>query len=151
DRAGGVARPVLEIQDVNWTLVNDPLQVIAFQGDGRSPLGPVKWTGSLRRDQGPSPGVTELPDFHLTQPPIRALVKPAPELAEYVKDSEARGNAKLELRYQPGGRPALRPDLQVTLTEGWSRHPKLPRPLDSVSAKVRYHDDVVTVERCEAK
>ena len=68
-------RAILEISDVNSTLVNDPLPTISIQGEGRSILGPVKWNGTLRCDQNASTAMVEVPDFALNSALIRDLVK----------------------------------------------------------------------------
>ena len=152
DRTGGTARPILEVTDVNcWTLVDGPQSGTSFQGDGRSMLGPVKWHGAVRHDSTAPRAVVEFPGFDLTQPLLRDVAKHVPELADYVADLQAHGTAKLELRIQPGSRPVVHPDLRVSLHGGRFRHPRLPMPLNALELSLRYHDDQISVERCQAE
>ena len=100
DRSGGTARPVLELREVNATAVNDPAARVAFQGQAQSVLGPVKWSGTWRRDLNTGTASVEVADFTLTPALVRDLGRHVPQLAEHLSDFEAKGDAKLALRYQ---------------------------------------------------
>src|SRR5205823_4966260 len=49
DRLGGHQRPTLELRDLSWTALNDPLPHVTIQGQGQSLLGALKWTGAHDR------------------------------------------------------------------------------------------------------
>src|SRR5262245_41420642 len=151
DRSGGLARPVLELREVNATAVNDPATKVALQGQAQSVLGPVKWSGTWQRDSNVGTANVEFADFTLTQALIRDLGRHVPQLAEHLSDFEAKGDAKLTLSYQPGGPSAWKPDLSVNLQHGRLRHPRLPLPLEGLEVKVQYRDDQVTVKRCKGR
>jgi hypothetical protein len=147
DRSGAVNRPRIEMRDVNFTVVNDPLPLVQVNGHGASPLGPLKWDLKWQRIQHVLTGNVELKDAGLTRGLVGDLSRHIPELAEHFNDFEAQGSAKFSFRFQPGGRPAFQPDLRVQLHHGRWRHPRLPlRHVENLEVKLRYFEDQLTVE-----
>lgn len=152
DHIGGLQRPVLEVRDISWTSINDPLPQLTAQGHGECLLGAVKCTGGWQRSQNQFSVVVELPSYTITPEAIAALGGHISELKEHLSGLQGRGDARLEIRYKPGAKPALQPTVCVHLRQGKLNHPRLPlSPLDDIDLCIKYQDGQLILEKCSAR
>ncbi|HEV3144609.1 MAG TPA: AsmA-like C-terminal region-containing protein [Gemmataceae bacterium] len=151
DQSDGVSRPVLVLQHCNWTLINDPLPLLTFQGQAKCSLGLIKCQGTIERASGAVSGHFDLPDFSFGSKTIEEFGGHLPELAEHLRQLEGKGEEHLDLHFQPGAQPHWQPALEVRLRNAKFRHPRLPLPLDALQCSVRFADGKLRVDHCQAR
>ncbi len=152
DRIGGVTRPTLEIREVSWTSINDPLSQMSMQGRGQCIFGALRCTGTWLRSTNNFAATLELPDYSITPDAVALLSGHFSQFKTHLAGLQGQGDARLEIRYQPRGRPAFQPKLIVNLRHGKLSHSRLPlSPLDDIDLCVRYQDGHLRVEKCKAR
>src|SRR5262249_38513795 len=93
------AMPVLEVKDVNLTLLNDPLPTLVFQGAGQSDLaGAVRLRGTWQRGAEELSAAVEVPAVPVGPTLVQRLAAYVPQLAEDARHLE--GVARLDARFQ---------------------------------------------------
>ena len=152
DRIGGIQRPILELRDVSWTSLNDPVPKVTIQGQAACLLGAVKYSGTWQRPQNQFSAVVELPDYTITSEATTALSGHFAEFKDHLAGLQGKGDARLEVRYQPGARPALQPTMCIHLRQGKLNHSRLPlSPLEDIDLCVRYRNGELVLEKCSAR
>lgn len=150
DRTGGIERPVVEIRDLDWTVINDPAAVLAFQGNGTSQFGPINVRGNWTLKECELAATVEFPAIAFNPRLTKMIEAHVPALRGHLAGIEGKADATLELRYEPKQLPALKPDLTVRLRDCRVNHPRLPLTLERVWLTARYRDNQITVEQCKA-
>src|SRR5207249_1184633 len=83
EERGGVApHPILEIKDVNLTIINDPLPILRIEGAGQTDLaGPIQLTARIHRSNGESGVIVETPAIPVGPVLVQRLAMFAPHAA----------------------------------------------------------------------
>jgi hypothetical protein len=152
DRLGDAAAPLVEVDDVNITLINDPIAVVSVRGSaGSALLGKLQVQGTVRREPLEWAMAFEAGDVPITTALVRRM---APACHGDVLDGlaiEALAEAHGEVSYRPGPTPSLFYDVHGKLSRGKLRHPKLPLPLEELSASLHLTAGGVRVESLDAR
>ncbi len=159
--AGSPGRPTVlsvEIKDVSFTLINDPLRTLNFELKGRGEFaGGIRVLGAWQRDSGAIALTLQAPAVVVGPTLAQWLTLLCPELAEHAQ--HLRGTADLtgEMDYRPAKvDPAPREarlhyDFHCELTRGTLNHPQVPLPLDRLEASVRCVDGQLTLKQLTAR
>jgi hypothetical protein len=139
DLLDDAAAPLVEVGDVNITLINDPLPVVSVRGAASSvALGKLQVQGTLRR----APVGMDITFHSIGMPISTPLVRRLGHVFANAKHAEmldglsidALADAHGEVAYQPDA--PLYYDLHCTLHRARVRHPRLPLPLDELGVSI---------------
>jgi hypothetical protein len=150
DRATS-ASPLLEIRDVQLTMINDPLLTLQIEGTGSSDVvGPVRIRASIPRTTLAARIELELQAIRIDRLAERAAVF-CPELSATLAhfSGVAQVEAKLQLPENPAGK--LTHDISLRLSGGGCTHPFFPRPLEKIEFSARMVDGVVPLAQLKAQ
>lgn len=150
DRSAG-ERPMLEVREFHWVLLNDPPSVLSFEGRGATAFGPLGLHGVYEPKRQKLNLSVELPDVSVGPSLARELAAHLPEAAEHLRGLDGTGDARLGLTWAGGESQALKHDLTVNLRQGRFRHPKLPLPLEDLNLTARCRGRDVTLEHLTAR
>jgi hypothetical protein len=144
DRRLDVGKPIVEIRNVNLTLLNDPLPQLVVEGDGLTDvLGAVKVTATLQRVGGALTAGVGLSDIPVGPALVQRLASFAPDVAVHLRQLRGGGKVQATLSWQPEANPPLGLELTGQLTDGWFNHARLPAPLEKIEASVRCVNDPI--------
>src|SRR5262245_17522871 len=136
--------PLVEIRDLELTMINDPLTTLQFEGSGRSDiLGPVRFRASVPRETLAAAVEVELPTVHVNAGLMKRLGGLCPNLGTHLGQLTGlvRVQAKLQVPDVPSKK--LAHDITVQLKQGRCSHPLLPRPLERIDFSARLIDGVI--------
>jgi hypothetical protein len=151
DCGDGPGTPLVEMQDVCVTVVNDPLDTLVIEGVARTDVaGPVKVSARLQRPTDVLSATVQLPSVPVGPPLIQRLTFLQPETAAHLRQLSGSGSVRAALTYRPRATPALKYDVTVALQDGTFSHARLPFPLEKVVASARCVDGAVPVARLSA-
>ena len=126
DRTTSLVGPLLEIKDVNLTLINDPLPAITFEGSGTIDVaGPVHLNGQIQRATGELTLDLDAPAIPVGPALMERLAAVAPEMAVHVRTQRGEGHIKAAIAHHPGRPQPFSYDATVTLTKAEFSHPRL--------------------------
>jgi hypothetical protein len=146
------AGPVLEIKDVDLTVVNDPLPTLVVEGTGRTDVaGPVKISATLPRDTYAGHVHVQLTAVPVGPDLVQRLAGPCPELADHLRQLSGTATLDADLTYQPDGERPLHYDLTARLHDGTLAHARLPLPLTQLEVEARCVDGVFPHARLTAR
>jgi hypothetical protein len=152
DHQGDASAPLMEVGDVNITLINDPLPIVNLRGAASSEAaGKLQVQGMIRRDP-----IEVAATFGALRVPITtALVGRlgSSRCAALVDglEIEALADIRGEMSYRPEFEQSLCYDCQCTITRGKVRHPRLPLPLEELSATLYCSAGRVRLESLQAR
>ncbi len=152
DRLQEAGTPLIEIGNVNITLINDPLPVITLCGAASSAvLGKLEVQGTLHREPLEIAGTFKAVGVPLTTALVRRLA--GDKHAELLEGLavEALADAHGELAYHSSPTQPLDYDVQCTLRHGKVRHPRLPLPLEELSAVMHCAGGRLRLDGLEAR
>jgi hypothetical protein len=151
DRGGDATMPLIEVGDVNVTLINDPLAMVTVRGSASSTvLGQLQVQGTIRRDPLELAVAFQALGVPLSTPLVRRFAGNArPDLLEGLTLT-AMADAHGELSYHPGPIAPFDYDLHCSLKAGTVQHPQLPLPLEKLSADIHCTGGRVHVEKFSA-
>ncbi|HTU92017.1 MAG TPA: AsmA-like C-terminal region-containing protein [Gemmataceae bacterium] len=131
---------LLEIKDVNLTVVNDPLSTLVISGSGQTDaLGPVRIHARFYRPSDAVSVVLELPEVPVGPPLLRRIAGFCPAVARHVCELSGVAHAQMTLTYRPGSGLAepLSYDVKCELNKGELHSDCLPAPLEQMHAEMR--------------
>jgi hypothetical protein len=136
---------LLEIRDVQLTIVNDPLPTLQVEGHGKiDVLGPVNFKATV-------PRATLAADVHIDLPAIpvgpdlaRRAASLCPELAHHAAGLTGLAKLQARLQVQPEGTQPLSWNVTIGFRNGRCIHSLLPFPLESIEAQAHCIDGRVT-------
>ena len=143
--------PPLEIKDVSFTMLNDPLSTVIYQLKGSTDLfGPLRGDGAWQRVTGDIKLSLQAPRLSIGAALVERLAAYYPQAADYA--NHLRGNAEIraELNYQPWATHPWSHQVDAHLSDCKLDHPKLPLPLDHVDARVHCIPGEIKLERLTA-
>ena len=146
------ALPPVTFNDVQCTLLNDPLPMLAIQAHANTDgYGSVSARGRLNRITRHLSLSVELPEFPLGSTAVPVAKQFAPELAPHLAKLTATASVKAELTYAPDTNPQWRHDVRLFVKNARFEHPELPWPLEKITASVRSVDGRVRVDDATAE
>ncbi len=130
--------PLLEIKDVNLTVINDPLLTLTFEGNGISDVaGPLHVSGKIQRDTLEVALDLEALTIPLGPALMQRVAVIAPEAAAQVADLHGQGLLKLSLANRPANSQPFTYEATLALSKADFSHPRLPWPLQDIEASAR--------------
>jgi hypothetical protein len=146
------AGPVIwEIHDLNLTLVSDAPNRVSFGGTGQSEtFGSMEVRGSWDRSTNAVTLAFKTTELALTRDLVHYVAAQCPDQRLAGLQLEGRADLQVNLSYQPGATPALRPDIKCQLRQITVNHPDLPSPLHNLTASLHCADGKLTLERLKA-
>src|SRR5579884_1700174 len=144
DRGLSPSAPLLEVRDVQLSVVNDPLTTLTVEATGQTDvLGPLRLTARLDRGSGAVTAAVELPAVRVDAPLVDRLALLSPELAGHLRRLTGNAVVKAAFVYRPGGERPLHYEVDVRLADGTFAHDKLPLTLGGLTFAARCVDGVV--------
>jgi hypothetical protein len=144
--------PLIEVGDINVTLINDPLPLVSVRGAASSEaLGKLQVQGTVRREPLEVALTFQAQGVPITTALVRRLGGGRHAEALGTLEVEARADARGELAYRPGPDQPLYYDVRCTVSRGKVRHAQLPLPLDDLSATVRCVGNRLHLEALHAR
>lgn len=143
DRGASPGAPLLELQNLDISLVNDPLPTVQVVGRGGSDiLGPLRFKATVSRDTETVQLSGSLDRVPITAELIQRIGLLAPSAVEHVQG--LRGNASLEgeFQYDPRSQQSLGFDLRGKMEKGTLTHPRLPMNVEQLGASFRISNRV---------
>lgn len=143
---------VVEMKDVNLTVINDPLPTLVLDGGGQVDVaGPLRVHARVQRADGESAATVEAPAIPVGPDLVQRLRATAPEVADHLRQLRGQGKVQAQLAYYPGSPYPLAYDLTAQLSGGEFGHARLPLPLDHVEAWLRLVNGKVPEARLTAR
>jgi hypothetical protein len=138
DRAVADGVTVVELKDVNLTVINDPLPTLVLDGTSQVDVaGPVRFNARVQRAGGECSATVDAPSIPVGPDLVQRLRAAAPEIADHLRQMRGHGKVQAQLAYYPGSPYPLAYDLTAQLSGGEFAHARLPLPLDHVEAWLR--------------
>ncbi|MGH7225315.1 MAG: hypothetical protein ACRELF_18995, partial [Gemmataceae bacterium] len=129
---------LLEIKDVNLTVVNDPLSTLVIEGGGQTDaLGAVRIHARFHRPTDAASAVLELPEVPVRSPLMQRLAGICPDLVRHIRELTGTARIQTTLIYHPGAAEPWSYDCRCELEDGAWQHENLPLPLRHIQAKLR--------------
>ena len=152
DRFTAEGLPIIEVNDIEMTLINDPINTIRIEATGESySLGRLNIKGSYNRD-------THKFDIHLKTNELLVNNTLMNRLAGGCRMQkkqnyhiQAKADGDVTVRYDPGAKTPLDFVADWNLYEGQLTHPQIPLPITDLRIKARVHNDHLSVKKLTAK
>ncbi len=150
DRDKGHAA-IVEIKDVNLTLLNDPLPTINFAGSAASDLaGTLQVTGAWDRATSDTRLSLDAPAIPFGAALLERVASIAPELAGSTQVLEGQGKLHVEATYTSAQTAPWTYDVSLHVAHGRLGHERLPFTLEGVEADLRLTPGSLTLSRFDA-
>ena len=149
DRAAGPGVPVLEINDLQMTLLNDPLPIITIEGTGEVDIfGPIRLRGTLNRATNAAHLEIDQPDISVNEELWRRVGLLFPASTSQLRHLVGKAEAYVILDLPgdvPSSAPAPKAGHQVTFRfhKGQYHHPRFPLPVDDIEIEATLIDGVI--------
>jgi hypothetical protein len=134
DRRITAAKPILEIHDVNLTLLNDPLPQIVIDGSGQTDiLGLLQVHAECGRDtRAPLTANLDLPAITVGPPLVQRLAELYPDIGTHLRQTRANGKMHARLSWRPGSPNPLALTINGDVSDGQFIHARLPYPIEEI-------------------
>jgi hypothetical protein len=137
---------VLDLQELDVTVVNDPVNVYTYEARGKAtPIGPFQARGRFEKGVGAA-GTLDLNSIALGEPLARLIGLAAPEAVEPLQTVSGTAACRTRWTWKPDRKPPLSYDTEFDLRDGRCNGPNLPAPLEQLAVKARVRDGELTVE-----
>ncbi len=147
DRRLVVGKPILEVRNVNMTILNDPLPTLHIEGTGQTDvLGPLQVRAETQRVDGAFSSHLELPAIPIGPVLVQRLSEFLPDLASQMQQFQAQAKVQLSTSYQASASPPLGLTLNCQLSKGYLIHARLPFPLEDIEASLNLVNDPVPAD-----
>jgi hypothetical protein len=152
DRRAAPGVALLEITDVQLTIVNDPLSTLTIEGNGQTDVaGPVRIRAALQRASNAATASVEFPAIPFGPPLVERLHALCPDLAAHLRSLKGTVRLSALLAHNPDSSQPLHHDVTCSLTGGAWSHARLPVPLEQIEASVRCLDGHVPLAQLTAR
>jgi AsmA-like C-terminal region len=152
DQTTPLAGPLLEIKDVNLTVINDPLPTLAFEGNGLSDVaGPVHVSGKMQRATCDVALDLDASAIPIGPALVKRLAGISPAVAAHVQNLHGEGRLKASFTNRPANPQSLRYDATLTLTHGEFSHERLPWTLQGIEATARLVNGAIPLAHLAAR
>jgi hypothetical protein len=152
DRQAPEGTPPVEIKDLNFTLVNDPLPKVTFEATGvADAMGPIHAHGNWLRTTGEASLSFELSSIPIGSALAQRLTGYCPDLVPHIRQLEGAGKIEGTIAYDPKASRPVSSDIQFGITKGKFNHARLPTPLEDMEASLRYVDGRIPLVKFRAR
>jgi hypothetical protein len=142
---------VLDLQEMDLTVINDPANVFTFEAKGKStPVGPFHARGRFESGVGAS-GTLDLNGIVLGPDLARLIGMFAPEALDHLATITGTATCRTRWTWKPGRQPVVAYDTELELTGARCSNPLLPAPIENLHLKARCKDGDLTVEDLSGK
>ncbi len=142
DRRLAVGKSILEVRNVNLTILNDPLPTLVVEGGGQTDvLGPLQFRAEAQRVGGVFSANLELPTVPIGPLLVQRLSEFQPDVAIHCRELQAQGKVRADVSYQPSATPALGLNLTCQIARGHLSHARLPFSLENVALNLNLVND----------
>ncbi len=129
---------LLEIKDVNLTIINDPLSTLVVEGSGQTDaLGAVRINARFYRPSNAISAVVELPQAPIGPALLQRFASFCPHFIHHVRELSGTLHLQATLTYRPGTAEPLTYDVKCDLHNGQLGHERLPAPLEHLHVSFR--------------
>lgn len=133
DRRLAVGKPILEIRNVNMTILNDPLPTLVLDGGGQTDvLGPIQIRLEAQRVGCGFRTNLELPGVPFGPLLVQRLAEFLPDLAVHLRQFQAQGTVHASFSYKPETPSPLGLNVTCQVRKGYLTHARLPFPLENL-------------------
>ncbi|MFO0930123.1 MAG: AsmA-like C-terminal region-containing protein [Gemmataceae bacterium] len=151
DRGLGEGGPLLQLQNVELTLINDPLPLLHIEGTGHADLiGPVRFRAAVPRATMAARVEFDLPGIPIGNELLGRITRIVPELAGKLGQLTGRAELRGQVALPGDGPGKATYDCTLNLRNGRFRHDALPVPLENLDLAVKLTDGVVPQARLRA-
>jgi hypothetical protein len=143
--------PVIEIANVNLTILNDPASTLVFRGTGVSDLvGPVQLHGTIDRASEALEATLEVSTIPVGPMLIERLGAYLPTVRSHARHLEGLGHLQARFQYRPESQQWDH-DLRFGITGARLEHAEIPLPLHDLEANARIVNGRIVLERLTAR
>lgn len=137
---------VLDIQEMDVTVINDPATVYNFEAKGKAnPIGPFNARGRFEKGVGAN-GNLDFSSIVIGNELARMVGLAAPEAVELMKPLSGTASCRTRWAWKPGRQPPLTYDTEFQLRDGKYTSASLPGPISELEVKSRVRDGELTIE-----
>ena len=137
---------VLDLQEMDVTVVNDPVTTYTFEARGKStPIGPFHARGKFEKGVGAA-GTLDLGSIVLGERLAELVGMAAPEAVVPLRTITGTASCRTRWTWKPGRQPALSYETDFELRDGRCTGPNLPAPLEQLALKARVKDGELKVD-----
>lgn len=153
DRDGPTPGNLLEIRDVNLTIVNDPLPMLTVEGNGQTDLGsPLQVLARFHRTNGEAAASLEATAIPVGPMLFQRLALVAPRMAAQARNLTGVGRVKATLVKRGGANGVpFSYDVQAELHNGALVDSRLPMSLEKIEASGHIQDGHIPQARLTAR
>ena len=138
DRSVAARGAVVEITNVNLTVINDPISTLIVEGTGESDgIGVVHIHARFHRPTDAASALIELPDVPVGPALVQRLAGFQPECSAHLHHLRGTGKVEASFAYRPGAVEPWTYDINCRLSKGEWSHAYLPEPLRQIEASMR--------------
>ena len=142
---------VLDLQEMDVTVINDPVSVYTFEAKGKSiPIGPFIARGRFEKGVGAA-GTLDLGGIVLGNDLARLVGLAAPEAVEHLRTVNGTATSRTRWTWKPGREPPVTYATELEIHEGRCTDPALPAPVEQLNVKARIKDGELAVDNLTAK
>lgn len=130
--------PLLEVRELQLTMINDPLPYLQLEGSGQSDvLGPIRFRVRVSRADFTASLELELSSIPVGPELMQRLAGLSPEIGQHL--ARVSGIGKIQATVEVPGQPdqPVTYEAALTLAEGRCTHPLLPAPVDHFELTAR--------------
>lgn len=151
DRTAAAGMPLLEIRELNLTVVNDPLPTLSIEGTGQTDVaGPVKISARFVRATLESATTVELNAVPVGPALVQRLECFQPDVAVHLRHLTGTGVVRAMLACQPSTSRTVCYDISAALHNGAFDHARLPLPLTQIEASAHWINGMVPLAQLAA-
>jgi hypothetical protein len=137
---------VLDLQEMDLTVINDPVTTYTFEARGKSvPIGPFHARGKFEKGVGAA-GTLDLGSIALGERLAQLIGLAAPEACEPLRTVSGIASCRTRWTWKPGRQPAVSYETDFELHDGRCTGPNLPAPLEQLAVRAHVKDGELTVE-----
>jgi hypothetical protein len=152
DRQAPEGTPPVEIKDLNFTIVNDPLPRVNFDVSAKSDMaGAIHARGSWLRAEGAINVLLEIAGIPIGPPLVQRLASYCPGVTPHIRQLEGTGKIQATVAYDPHSTRPLNYDLTASLSKGSFHHAQLPTPLEGIEASVLCVNGQIPLVKLDAR
>ncbi len=129
DRSVSAGSPLVEIKDVNLTMINDPLSTLTIEGTGQADvIGAVHLHARFHRPTEAVSAVVDLPEVPVRPALVQRLAGFCPDAAGHLRQLRGTGKVQATLVHRSDTAEPWSYEVRCQLSKGEWCHPRLPAP-----------------------
>jgi hypothetical protein len=137
DRSVSSGGTLLEIKDVNLTVINDPLTTLVVEGTGLTDVvGAVDIHAHVYRPTLAISAAVDLPRFPVNTALVQRFAGFCPDIEKHLRDLQGIAKVQATLVHHPGAVEPWTYELNCNLTGGKWHPTSLPIPLEKIEASL---------------